>query len=156
LSIPETEDLRAKARRLARQRKANRAFAEKRRLARAAAVQSGKAVFLSPTEYCIATGLHPATVYRARRMEADAAVADMAPHGHCRGRSEGAAMIRIAITQATYDAIAATFPVGKHRLRAEVTANSDYLAGLDERSVERLGRCGERPRATSMSSCGWD
>jgi hypothetical protein len=64
LSIPETEDLRAKARRLARQRKANRAFAEKRRLARAAAVESGKAVFLSPTEYCIATGLHPATVYR--------------------------------------------------------------------------------------------
>jgi hypothetical protein len=44
-------------------------------------------------------------------------------------------MIRIAITQAAYDAIAATLPVGKRRLPAEVSANSDYLIGLNQRTV---------------------
>jgi hypothetical protein len=64
MSVLDSDELRARVKRLARQRKANRAFAKKRRLARAAAVENGKAVFISPIEYCIATGLHPATVYR--------------------------------------------------------------------------------------------
>jgi hypothetical protein len=63
-TLPESEDLRAKARRLARQRKANRAFADKRRLARAQAVEAGKVLFISPTEYSIITGVHIATIYR--------------------------------------------------------------------------------------------
>jgi hypothetical protein len=37
------------------------------------------------------------------------------------------AMIRIAISQAAFDAVAATLLVGKRRLRAEVTANSDLI-----------------------------
>jgi hypothetical protein len=44
-------------------------------------------------------------------------------------------MIRLAITQAVFDAIAATLSVGKHRIRAKIFANSDYLIGLDERAV---------------------
>jgi hypothetical protein len=44
-------------------------------------------------------------------------------------------VIRIAITQAAFDAIAATLPVGKRRLPAEVSANSDYLIGLNQRTV---------------------
>jgi hypothetical protein len=44
-------------------------------------------------------------------------------------------MIQIAISQASFDAIVATLPVGKRRLPAEVSANTDYLIGLNQLTV---------------------
>jgi hypothetical protein len=57
MTIP---DLR-RAEALKRQR---RARVERRHAARAEAVKTGKAKFVSVAEYCLLTGLSPATIYR--------------------------------------------------------------------------------------------
>ena len=47
-------------------------------------------------------------------------------------------MIRIAITEAVFDAIAASMPLGSVAYEAEVTANGERLIWLEVRWVDKL------------------
>ena len=48
-------------------------------------------------------------------------------------------MIRIAITPAAFDAIAATLPLGSVGYEPQRDRNGDYFVWLDEGTVDRLG-----------------
>jgi hypothetical protein len=48
-------------------------------------------------------------------------------------------MIRIAVTPAAFDAIAATLPLGSAAHEAEVTAKGERLIWLEDSMADRLG-----------------
>jgi hypothetical protein len=49
-------------------------------------------------------------------------------------------MVRIAITQAAFDAIASTLPLGSVGYEAEATERGERLIWLEAAMVDRLGR----------------
>ena len=64
-------------------------------------------------------------------------------------------MIRIAISQAAFDAIASTLPLGSVGYEDGPSVNGERLIRLAPNVVDRLRAMGGRARATAMLSCGW-
>ena len=64
-------------------------------------------------------------------------------------------MIRIAISEAAFEAIARTLPLGNVSFENKITENGERLIWLESRVVDRL-RCPARglARATARSFCG--
>jgi hypothetical protein len=61
-------------------------------------------------------------------------------------------MIRIAITQAAYDVIAATLPLGSIGYEAQRSDTGEVFIWLERRAMDRLVRCASRARGTAKSS----
>ena len=58
-------------------------------------------------------------------------------------------MIRIAISQAAFDAIARTLPLGSVAVEAEANERGSVLSGWRLRWWTGSARCGDRARATA-------
>jgi hypothetical protein len=64
-------------------------------------------------------------------------------------------MVRIAITQAAFDAIAKTLPFGDVGYENKLNEKGECLIWLEPSVVDRLRSLRGRARATATSSCGW-
>ena len=64
-------------------------------------------------------------------------------------------MIRIAISQAAFDAIAATLPLGSVSFENAITENGDRLIWLERRWLDRLRALRGRGESYSDVICGW-
>ena len=64
-------------------------------------------------------------------------------------------MIRIAISPAAFDAIAATLPLGSVAYEAEVNERGERLIWLEAAMVDRLGAMRGPGESTATSSFGW-
>jgi hypothetical protein len=62
-------------------------------------------------------------------------------------------MIRIAITQAAFDAIAATLPLGSVGYENKTDEHGNRLVRLDSAMVTGCAHCGARARAIQTWSC---
>ena len=69
--------------------------------------------------------------------------------GKDKGEPGEAAMIRIAITQAAFDALAATLPLGSVAYETELDAKGERLIWLEEIWVNKLAALHGLPRATA-------
>jgi hypothetical protein len=64
-------------------------------------------------------------------------------------------MIRIAISQAAFEAIARTLPFGSVSFENKTNENGDRLIWLEPRVVDRLMALRGRGQSFQMSFCGW-
>jgi len=66
-------------------------------------------------------------------------------------------VIKIAISQAAFEAITETMPLGSVSVGHENESNErgERLVWLDRAVVTGSGRCAGRARATATSSCDW-
>jgi hypothetical protein len=60
-------------------------------------------------------------------------------------------VIKIAISQAAFDAVAKTLPLGTVAFEAWVTPTSERVIYLDDREADKLDRCAARARVIPMS-----
>ena len=67
----------------------------------------------------------------------------------------GRGVIRIAITQAAFDALAKTLPFGDVGYENKVNEKGERLIWLEPSVVDRLRALAAPARATATSSCGW-
>ena len=78
----------------------------------------------------------------------------LAGHRHHDSRA-ARPMIRISISQAAFEAIARTLPLGTVSFENKITENGDRLIWLEPRVVDRLRAFAVGARTTVRSSCGW-
>jgi hypothetical protein len=64
-------------------------------------------------------------------------------------------MVRIAISEAAFDAIAKTLPVGSVAYEPAIDAGICGIFGSSIGGLTGLTAIGGRSRATATSSCGW-
>jgi hypothetical protein len=64
-------------------------------------------------------------------------------------------MVRVAISQAAFDAIGTTLPVGSTRYENAVNEKGGRLIWLERRMLDKLNSIAGLARAIAISSCGW-
>jgi hypothetical protein len=92
----------------------------------------------SPTPPCRGNGAGPQRCFSSPGSGAYVSGAADAKVVGCQCQEE-AAMIRIAITQAAYDAISATVPLGTVAVEPEASERGERLIWLEAAMVDRLG-----------------